>query len=104
MSHTNLSLKKYTVGIQILNVPSIQMVKNYHEKKVKRRMDEIQTKTSKFWMVGTITTAKAKAQLFENQTIWNWTFKKSDFKYFQILNGQISDSHCMLDIHSNLNL
>ena len=37
-------------------------------------------------MVGTIAIAIAKAQPFENQTIWNLTFKKSRFQMvgFQI--------------------
>ena len=47
----------------------------------------IWTKMSRFWMVGTI--AIAKARPFE---IRSW--KSPDFKFFRILNGQISDPHC----------
>ena len=40
-------------------------------------------------MVGTIAIATAKAQLFENRTIWNLTFK------VYILNGRISNPQFM---------
>ena len=37
---------------------------------------------------------RAKAQTFEDWTIWNPTFKSSDFKCLWISNGRISDPHC----------
>ena len=63
---------------------------------------------SSFWIVGTKAATIAKARPFENWTIWNLTFKKSGFqifpgfKFFQILNRQISDPHCVLCINCSV--
>ena len=52
---------------------------------------EIQTKTSGFWMVGTIVIAIAKAVPFEIQPS-----KSSDFKCFPFSKGRILELHCIL--------